>query len=594
LTATEPFDRTLPSPIAAVLELRASSRDSVVVSGDLTPVQERMRVLTDLEARLLDELDGEDPPAFVVLTGSSGGGKSMTIDAIEEAAAGRFERVIKDATHAESPDREQQDSLSEFFSPLRDGAPRYSGKPRLIAMNTGMVIRFFDQLGPEHSYAALEATMRRQLELPPPARDDEVPLAGRVLVVNLDQRPTAGGDGYLFARMLAKLDPGADDGIMGGAARCATCTVREWCFVRTNATIISSEPARASIDAAAAELSLDRARYLQPRALWDLAASLVTGDEPFADNDPCDRIAEIAAVKDGALVWRRLICNGPFADPTSRNGSLVHRVDPSYTVADEVHGIVGRTGINPADDSRRLKELLGGEGREAVDTAAAAIEAMDGASAVGSRGAVARGMARAAALAGTLSFAVADVEFARALAQYSEHPGGNDTDALLGLAQEILAPALARAFGEEVGVETYFRTEAYDPRRTYAVLVHVDIRNELDLPADPRKTANPDGSRIVAYRPLAVTFNLAGVRLDIDLPLYRLLRETLSGTLASSADLERFYWLRRAADALGQVAAGDHNLPLLIKDGATGERFRLAQSRDLLGREILGVRPVFT
>src|SRR5262249_39677060 len=161
-------------------------------------------------------------------------------------------------------------------------APAYAGKPRLIAMNTGMVIRFFDQLPDSHGYTALEAGIREQLELPPSAGDARS-LAGRVLVVNLDQRPTAGGGGLLFSRMLEKLDPGRDDGIMAGAPRCETCRVRDWCFVRTNSSIVSSQPARAALDAAAAQLAMDRARYLQPRALWDLAASLATGDEPFGD-----------------------------------------------------------------------------------------------------------------------------------------------------------------------------------------------------------------------------------------------------------------------------------------------------------------------
>src|SRR5262249_32080955 len=157
-----------------------------------------------------------DPPDLVVLTGSSGGGKSMTIDALETAAAGRFGEVIKDATHAEAPDLEQRDALMRFFEPFADGQPRYAGAPRLVAMNTGMVIRFFDQLGTDHRFAALEDALRRQLELPSIATASE-PLPGSLLVVNLDQRPTAGADGLLFPRMLEKLDPSREDGIMAGA-----------------------------------------------------------------------------------------------------------------------------------------------------------------------------------------------------------------------------------------------------------------------------------------------------------------------------------------------------------------------------------------
>ena len=44
---------------------------------------------------------------------------------------------------------------------------------------------------------------------------------------------------------------------------------------------------------------------------------------------------------------------------------------------------------------------------------------------------------------------------------------------------------------------------------------------------------------------------------------------------------------------LGQAASADHSLPLLITNARTGERFRLARATDLLGREVLNVRPVF-
>jgi hypothetical protein len=588
MSAAEPFDRSLPSPIAAVLELRASSRDSVVVSYDLTPVQQRMRVITALEERIVEVLDGDDPPDLVVLSGSSGGGKSMTIDALDTLAADRFGNVVKDATHAEAPDREQQDDLTDFFAPFADGAPAYTGRPRLIAMNTGMVIRFFDQLRPGHIFTSLEAALRHQLELPP-GRGDADSVPGTVLVINLDQRPTAGGDGLLFTRMLERLDPDLEGGIMEGSPRCKTCTVREWCFVRTNAAIVSSEPARGALDRAAAQLALDRARYLQPRALWDLAASVVTGDEPFGDGDPCDRIVQIQAVGDRALVWRRLACNGPFLDQTSRNGSLLHRVDPAYAVSGDAHRIIGRAGINPAEDAETLLSLLGGPRHEAVQTAASALAS----SGTGREAIRPRGLVRAAALAGKVPFAEVDAEFASALAEYALMPDA-EGDSLTALASETLVPALARAFGADIGGENYFRTEAYDPRRRYAVLVNVEVEPpRLQLPPDPRKEANPHGSEIVGYTPLAISFQLQGVRLEIDLPLYRLLRETLAGTLASTADLERFYWLRRAADALGQAAAEDHGLPLLITDAVTGERFRLAQARDLLGRQVLTVRPVF-
>src|SRR5207249_3567346 len=90
-----PFDRSLPSPIADVLELRASSRDSVVVPGELTPVQQRMRVKSGIGDAILAAVRGDDPPALVLISGSAGGGKSLEISALAAVAAGEFECVIE-------------------------------------------------------------------------------------------------------------------------------------------------------------------------------------------------------------------------------------------------------------------------------------------------------------------------------------------------------------------------------------------------------------------------------------------------------------------------------------------------------------------
>ncbi|HXH07172.1 MAG TPA: hypothetical protein VNI83_11335 [Vicinamibacterales bacterium] len=590
-----PFDKSLPSPIAAVLELRASSEDSVVIPGRLSDVQRRQRIKTAIGERILEEVRGPEPPTVVLISGSAGGGKSLEISELAEHAPNEFERILEDATHAEAPDQDQHEQLVDFFAPLRDGAPPATGKPRLIAMNTGMVIRFFDQLrevrGEAHGFTALEARLRERLELPrAPLGEAELP--GRVLVVNLDLRPTAGGNETLFARMLAALDPDDPDGIMGGAPRCGTCAVRDWCFVRTNAKIISGGAARDALDGAAEELARERGRFLQPRALWDLAADVVTGGEPFDQPDPCDRIAELAAAGDPVPVWQRIASNGAFVEPRGLTAASLRQLDPSYRPSDRAHELFGRTGIEPAADAQRLRDYLGGGGREAVETAATALERLledDGAVRVPA----ARGLVRAAALAGEFAFAAAGADaFRGALTEYRAFPDADSDYHELHELRGLLARALALAFGEIVGAESFFRTEAYDPRRDYAVLVGVEIEQELRPVPDPRRLANPEGATLVGYEPLAVAFELAGVRLDLDLPLYRLVLETVGGTTPSSADLERFYGLRRAAEALGRIAADDHSRPLLITERLTGGRFRVAQTPDLRGQPNLTVRPV--
>jgi len=571
----------------------------VVRAERLTPVQERALVATGLEERIRSILSGVDPPALVLIGGSAGGGKSAAINRLTSGVSA-FAQVIEDATHAEAPDQEQYERLTAFFAPLRDGAPQFSGKPLLIAMNTGMVIRFFDQLraqgGPQHGLTALEAALRAQLQLP--QRPAAMELAGRVLVVNLDLRATAGGGDSLFANMLEALDPDRIDGVMGGAARCATCAVREFCFVRTNARIVSTEPARSVLDGAAEEIALDRGRPLQPRELWALGADLVTGGAPFTEIDPCWDIARLSAQPDGRLaVWERLIANGPFTHAGAEISQRLGDLDPSFRPGDRVHELMTGAGIDPAGDARELESKLGGgTGREAVRTAARALA--DGAivrNGEYDRTAVGRSLVRAAALAGEIDLvAHQDDGFRAALAEYGD-PTGAATEALKALQDEI-ALAMTRAFGVEAGADTYFYTRAYDARHAHAILVRADLLMDEDLLClqhpDPVREASTEGADVAGYRPLGIVFELAGVPLLVDLPLYRLIRSTATGTKPSSADLERFFHLRRAAEALGRKAVEERDRPLLIVQRESGRLFRLARRRDVRGNPTLGIQEV--
>src|SRR4051794_24680916 len=125
--------------------MRASARSAVVVAGELTATQQRALVATGLEDAIVELATGADAPALIVVSGSAGGGKSAAIDQLTERGKA-FADIVEDATHAESPDQEQYQRLVKFLAPLADGEPDYEGEPLLIAMNTGMAIRFFDQL----------------------------------------------------------------------------------------------------------------------------------------------------------------------------------------------------------------------------------------------------------------------------------------------------------------------------------------------------------------------------------------------------------------------------------------------------------------
>src|SRR5690606_9254826 len=123
MTTTDPFDRSLPSPLARLRDLRARAGEAVV-GDDFSAMQRRMYQPGDLERRLLGAAAGQARPDLVVIAGSAGGGKSAIIRYLLDKAPGDFGDCIADATHAEAPDQDQVDRLARFFAPFADGMPR--------------------------------------------------------------------------------------------------------------------------------------------------------------------------------------------------------------------------------------------------------------------------------------------------------------------------------------------------------------------------------------------------------------------------------------------------------------------------------------
>lgn len=588
---TDPFDRNLPSPIAPLLALRASARDAVV-GTEATELQDRMFVPTGLEDRIL-ELAASDPaPALIVLSGSAGGGKSASIAWLRKAAPSAFGAVLEDATHADTPGEDQIEALVRFFEPLSDDAPPYGHPPMLAAMNTGMAVVFFDRLAArgEARFGRLRSEILGQLEIGEPRAAEAVGIRP-VVVVNLDVRRTTGGPDSLFGAMLGRLDPDLESGIQAGSARCATCEVRPSCFVRANAEMASAEPVRGVLDSMADEIALDRGRPLQPRWLWDLASDLVTAGQTFPD-DPCDLIAEIARRGDRQAVWDGLIWNGAFTAPRGPASGDLAAIDPSFDPSGEAHAVITRAGISGERDAAGLVGRFGaGRSAACVGTAASALR--DGAPdrSESDRAIIARGLVRASVLAGEIPFARDEGTFERALEEYGAPAGGPDEN--LEALVRLLAEALARAFGEVDGADTYFRAERLESQRHGEVLVRAEFSGAnslVDLVPDPAPAASPAGSAVAGHRPLSIVLSVAGVRLAVDRPLYGLLESTASGTMPSTADLERFYALRRAAEALGRRAAQSSDVPLIIRDRQTGRRYRLSRDRDLRHREQVSLR----
>lgn len=589
----EPFDRSLPSPILPLLGLRASAGDSVV-AAEATELQSRMFVASGLEERILELAQGDPAPALIVLSGSAGGGKSASIAWLRDAAPHAFGAVLEDATHADAPGDDQVASLVRFFGPLADESPPYTGLPMLAAMNTGMAVMFFDRLDAlgEARFGRLRREILGQLEVVDPPV--EAAVGGRsIVVVNLDVRRTTGGPGSLFAAMLGRLDPDLESGVMEGSRRCGTCTVRPWCFVRANAELASASPVREALDSAADEVALGRGRHLQPRWLWDLASDLVTAGQQFPA-DPCDAIADIARAGDRQAVWDGMIWNGALSRPRGPGSHDLAAIDPSFEPSGEAHAIVTRAGISGDRDEEGVAGLFADDcAAGCIAIAASALAAGGAERSEADRAAATRGIVRAAVFAGRLKLARGGGLFEQALEEYAAADGSEAAN--LEAVVRLLSEALARAFGEVDGADTYFRAERLASQRDAEVLVQAKLsggESLIELLPDPAPAASPTGCEIAGHRPLAIVLSVAGVRLALDRPLYQLLEATASGTVPSTADLERFYALRRAAEALGRRAAQSPDVSLVISDRQTGRRYRLARELDLRRREQITLRAI--
>lgn len=573
------FDRSLPSPLAAVAALRCSGEDSVVATNKITRRQEAMYVATGLDDRLRDRMLQGDPPSLVVLGGSAGGGKSALIRTLQRSLpAGTFTQIIEDATHAEAPDQDQTRLLADALDAFRLGVPSH-GERILIAANTGLLLRLQRQfhMSGEAGLAELVAYLLSRLGVPaaPRVKPDRTQALDRcVLVVDLDQRPTSGAADRLLQRMLASLDPQAADGILGGAIRCESCQVRQYCAPRTNLELLSDPTIGRALDEAVEQIALLRGRDVAPRQLWDGMAELALGGIAIPPSgDPCDSVAELAASDDKLAVWRGLLPCGPLSG-RGATGALtiaLSAIDPSYQATAEAHEVIAATGVDPDADAERLLNTLGGDdsSRMAVLTAAEALTLEDRDLLVRE---VARGLIRAQWLSGHLPLgSPVPPSFLDAL--LDDHDAAREVINLAGR-------GLISAFGHTVDGADYLPTEGLSESRSARVLVRVDLAagQMIDLRGALAQERNPEGSAVVGARPLTARLTIGAAELILDYGLYRLLRSAADGTIAATLDIERYLSLRYAAETLGRRLGNDTTTSLLVLSDSAGAAYRVSQA----------------
>ncbi|WP_415296871.1 hypothetical protein [Cellulosimicrobium sp. SJTW-1] len=572
----------------------------------LTEIQQRMARPGKLEDDLWDLLGSENAPKLLVLTGSAGSGKSATINhllAREHASPGRIERCLSDATHSESPDQQQVDRLAEFFRPFSDAAETYTGKCRLIAMNTGMAIRFFHDLPSASSppkLTKLESVLKYCMGLPLGSLSVDKELATSVLVVNLDHRPTAGGDGDVLDGILQSLDPSSETGVFAGAPRCGTCQVRKWCWPMANATAITSATARNALSEAIGDVALSRGRQVAPRALWDAVAELsLSGLEDQEDVTPnrdlCFAIADVADAGNARPLISGLACS--TALEKARPGTLLWDIaqrDPGFSATRQAHELVSDAGLDAQRDAERLRDWLA-PSEPPHPAVLHAGELLDSAAwAVDEDSRWGRTLARAAWLAGALATETAvDDEYAAALvAQANGTAPGDEQVEATELALDKIVEGIASAFGVIVKNTAHFyptATVRTDP--TADVLVEVDLLDdELIKPeADPIVLSNERGAKLVGYRPISLSVSIDGKSVSVDYPLWQLLLRASTGSQPSATELERFLGLRQAIRRLGVKAGAADRATLLVREtGSGGRKYQITtRAGRLRAREVI-------
>lgn len=613
--------------IALLCELRPSGLASVVTdtTGRVPQAElqaflrERMQVDDPLEGWLAEQVAAaatarQRKRTLFILAGNAGDGKSHLIyRLIRHRLRGRAEvlgalNYIADATHALSPDSTQAERLDAFFAPFADQDATDDDRVHLIAMNTGMVIRFFEG---NARYATLYQTLQRQLGLRRPGRADAAP-PWRVEVVNLDLRDllSPGPGGVSFAeRMLARLDPDDPAGIAAQKwASCQSCPALSLCPVAFNLRALRMEAPRRAVLELLRRAALDADVHLSPRNLWGFLYRLVTGgaeryeQERRADGatGPCDVVRERAAQNDGdwllaghlsELLFTQAAAGAPW--------TALARQDPAFSATPELDQLHTRLSIRPElDNDPGVLARLGGEGGLLAGLALGPLVARLSAEGVRRR--------RDAAVRRQVIF---DAE---SFARWQEQEGGGDFAALLGAYErwcrgdqhldaedkeqlKRLRNRVAAVFrhgnGREIDGVAYLRVSQPNVRSDHELLVRADestlgphfgIKNIMDR--DLHIQAHQGREALLAllgYHPAVVGLNVAGIRLTVDRSLYEFLVRVEEGQKPSVRDLAEFQVLRYIGERIGNLlarprgGAGDHGEELYVYDGATRGLHRL-------------------
>jgi serine/threonine protein kinase len=622
--AGDPFDKL--DMVEILAELRPSALAAVVTDtrGEVSTqrrqdeLRHRMRVDDPLEDWLTRELTDaaladRTGPVLYVLAGNAGDGKSHLVQqVVRQRLGGRPEltshlRVIADATHALRADSSQRERLAEFFAAFADAGAPPDKRVHVIAMNTGMVIRFFDGDQDKARFTRLYEILQARLGLRRFTGPEPV-VPWRVEVVNLDLRdlltPGQNGGESFAERMLNRLDP--EDAASLASPRwtaCQTCPALSLCPVAFNLRALRMPTPRLAVLHALRRVALDNDLHTSPRNLWAFLYRLATGGverydvEDRGDKSPCDVIRAKVDANDGEwllagqfseLLFQQKDAGAPWS------GLAKH--DPAYCGAPAIDEMHTRISVKTElDNDPTLVAELGGSGRSlaglALDALMARLPTVDF-----------KGRRRDAAIRRQAMFHGPTFraweshdgaqEFLPLLAAYDAY-SRDDTkvsaaqqDQLIKL-RGLIQSVFLHGHGREVDGQKFLRVSQPNRRAKSELLVKVDnaalspifgvtqiVSKDVHILAHRQRGALLN---LLGYRPNQVTLAIEGVRLTVDLSLYEFLRRVSEGQKPSKRAMSQFQALTFVGERVGnRLASAGRATELFVWDEAKGCLYRLA------------------
>ncbi len=608
--------------VSLLSELRPSAMAAVVTdTNGKVPNQalqdflrERMQVDDPLEGWLYEQVVGatkvKTGPTLFVLAGNAGDGKSHLLARLMRKRLGNQPEVrarihaIADATHALAPTDSQRDRLAKFFAPFADTDSAPDARVHVIAMNTGMVIRFFDD---ESRFTRLYAELQRQLGLRRTETNDAA-LPWRVEVINLDLRDllARGNAGPSFAeRMLDRLAPGNTNGIPTVKwEACKQCPAFSLCPVAFNLRALEMDTPRKAVLTTLRRAALEADVHLSPRNMWGFLYRLITGgverydvETRAASDGPCDVIRRNVASGDGAWLLRGQFTELLFdQEKAGTPWSGIARHDPAFSSAPKIDHLHTRLSIKTElDNSPEIVETkLGGTGQVLAGLSLDTLTAM-------LPDAGFKGRRRDAAVRRQVFFHDATFQ------AWLDHDGSRDFDGLLDAYQsysknptqltrdqqahltqlkDLTKSVFLHGNGKRVRDNDYLRVSQPNARADTMLLVRAEgtsldqvfslrhiLARDVHILAHAQR---PELLALLGYRPTQVTLDVLRVRLTIDLALYEFLRRVDDGQKPSVRDLAQFQSLLFIGERVGnELARQQGTKELFVWDDHANKLFRL-------------------